>query len=421
MQRPLRIAPGTERPTRPGALRWRNPACVALVVLGLYGAWIGAYLAAGHDIRDFIRIGTTFIADGHGHSRAIHLDPGYRPPANQNSGAHGLGYDGQFAYYIALDPTHARYYIDIPPLRYGRILYPMLARYLALAHRSAIPWTMLLINLFAVVCATWGLAIWLRRRGVSPYWALIYGLWPGMVISVQRDLNEPLAYGLVIAALLVLDTRWRARLLIAGIVFGLAGLAYQATLVFPAIIAMWLLLGGEFGQPGPLTRGGSRREMAGFLALSLAPLIAYSAFLYAWLGSLSDGGDLTWVPFGGLFHGPVQASHQGVDFAFVVLPLLVALVVLAPRRLSVSDQRWLPWLLMLVYTLLDIVFFGQFHNVTYTSVSRQTIGIVLAALLLLPSMTRLGDKRAVWLTGSATLAMVMLPVVAVYGFTNLSP
>ena len=55
---------------------------VAIVVLAAYGAWIGAYLITGGDVRDFIRIGTRFLAQGNHRSKVIRLDPGYHPPAN---------------------------------------------------------------------------------------------------------------------------------------------------------------------------------------------------------------------------------------------------------------------------------------------------------------------------------------------------
>src|SRR5205807_10358912 len=90
--------------------RRHRPLQVAAVILVLYGIWIGAYLAFQGDVRDFIRIGTIFIARGYDRSTEIHVDPGYSVPANQNRDHPGLRYDGQFAYYLALDPSRARYY-----------------------------------------------------------------------------------------------------------------------------------------------------------------------------------------------------------------------------------------------------------------------------------------------------------------------
>lgn len=418
---PGRVNAATLGGRRIRRLRGLSCAQVTLLVGVLYVAWTAAYLATpGHDVRDFIHIGTSFIEQGGHRSRAIHLDLGYHPPTNQNPAARGTGYDGQFYYYIALDPANARFYVDIPGYRYSRILYPMVARALALGHREAIPWTLLLVNLLAVLGGTWGLATWLRRRGVSPLWAMLYGLWPGMVVAVQRDLAEPLAYGLVVAGLLVWDVRRGWRLPAAGVVFGLAGLARQTTLVFPIVYGVWLALGRDPDETSPTIGSRRWRDVLAFLALSLGPIVAYSIFLYAWLGSLSNGGDLTPVPFGGIFHEPYLFTRQGIDVGLVVLPALVALVVLAPRRGRRMGQLWLPWSLMIANVLVNIVFFADFYLATYTAVSRQAIGIVLSGLMCLPYAGELTVGRRRWLAGMAALGMILLPVVAVYGFTNLS-
>src|SRR5690348_4540658 len=95
----------------------RSPWVVAGCVLAVYAAWIGAYLLGGHDIRDFINVGTRFLGQSNV-SSAIRFDPTYHYAPDH------LGYDGQFVYFIALDPIRARYYMDFPAYRYTRILYP---------------------------------------------------------------------------------------------------------------------------------------------------------------------------------------------------------------------------------------------------------------------------------------------------------
>lgn len=91
-----------------------------------------------------------------------------------------IGYDGQFAYYTARQPSivftcasnRATCPLDIPILRAERILYPRLARLLALGQPSWIPFTLLLLNFVAVlVAATVVSAICVelgRRAGGAP-------------------------------------------------------------------------------------------------------------------------------------------------------------------------------------------------------------------------------------------------------------
>ena len=167
-----------------GALR------VGTVVLAVYGAWLGGYLAAGNDVRDFIGIGRTFLANGNlgqafNHPGAPQIHPeDYRPPS-------ASGYDGQFSYYLAVTPRYARSYMEDPSYRYSRILQPMLARALALGSEDATPYTLVLVNWLAAGLGTACLAAWLRIRGISRWFALLYGLFPGVLVGVQHDVAEP--------------------------------------------------------------------------------------------------------------------------------------------------------------------------------------------------------------------------------------
>ncbi len=389
---------------------------MAAAVLVAYALWIGAFFAGGGDIRDFIRIGTVFIERGNDRSRSIHLDPGYRPPANQNREFHGLGYDGQFAYYMALDPENARYYMDLPSYRYTHVLQPALVRALSLGRRGAVPWMLLLVNWLAVGVGTWAVARWLSRRGRSACWALVYGLWPGMLIAVQRDLTEPLAYALVAAAILVLETPARRRLIAAAVLFGLAGLTRSTTLVFPLVYTVWIALRGGLGEESAAPARIAWARAALFGSVSIGPFVAYSAFVLAWLGSIGTGG-FSAEPFGGLLHGPYSFTRQGIDLVFVIIPALVVLAGLFPGRRRLGEVRGLPWFLLLANALVNVVFYGKLYNSTFTSVSRLGIGIALAALMCLPGAPVTGRRR-VWLAGALAVAMAALPAVAVYGLTN---
>src|SRR5690349_17648003 len=72
-----------------------------------------------------------------------------------SQGAEGNpGYDGQFSYYIALDPATAPQLMDVPAYRLQRILLPILARMVALGQPALVPWALLLINFVALVVGT---------------------------------------------------------------------------------------------------------------------------------------------------------------------------------------------------------------------------------------------------------------------------
>jgi hypothetical protein len=116
-------------PTNP--LRLIRPWMVVLLLAGLY--CLATLAAKNWDPMSFVLIGRQY-------------DP--------VRGTERLGYDGQFAYQIAVDPSGAPDKLDIPAYRYQRILYPMAVRLLGLGNPSLIPWMMILINIISVTLGT---------------------------------------------------------------------------------------------------------------------------------------------------------------------------------------------------------------------------------------------------------------------------
>ena len=67
-----------------------------------------------------------------------------------------------------------------------------------------------------------------------------------------------------------------------------------------------------------------------------------------------------------------------------------------------------------------MIFYGNFYRSTYTSVSRVATGIVLSALLCLPNLSEVDERRRTWLVAAVVVSMSLTPLVAVYGFSNVS-
>ena len=245
------------------------------------------------------------------------------------------GYDGQFNYYIAsaLSPQAVVEPLDVPAYRYQRILYPLLARLLALARRAWIPWTLLGLNLIAHALGTAALAALLEGRGLNGLYALSYGLWVGLIAPVGLDLNEPLSFALVIAGWLLLERR---RPLAAAACLGLALFAKETALIFwfAALVAA-------------LFTSRDRRLLAGLAAGGLA-FAGWQLWLLTQFGrfGLGSGGDMAtpfeWIPFMGLWRIGTVNPRALVLFLIIFGPTVVGPAVwgaIASLRTLVAGSR----------------------------------------------------------------------------------
>ena len=230
--------------------KWMTPTFVVTLICLIYV--VGVLLTNDGGPKAFILLGTQF-SEG---------DP---------NGTEG--YDGQFAYQIALNPAGGAPYIDVPAYRYQRVLYPLTARLLALGQAALIPWTLIIVNIGAITLGTWATEQLLAHLRVSRWYALVYGLYGGQLLSLRTDLNEPLAHAFVQLAMLAWakERRWWA-----VVAFALAALGKETTLVF---------LAGYMGYT-------LYRRMWGWtfrLSLAAMPFVLYQLFLWRWLGSFGVG------------------------------------------------------------------------------------------------------------------------------------
>ncbi len=236
------------------------------------------------------------------------------------------GYDGQFMYYIARDPSTAAQYIDVPAYRYQRILLPALGRLLALGQEALIPWALLAVNLVALAAGTALMEHVLTDLKASRWYALTYGLTIGTFGSVRLSLPEPLAYALALGGVaLALRERWRW----SALLFALAALAKETTLFFAAAYALYWLYQRRW------------KEAVLFGGLAFLPFALWQAALYAWLGAFgvgSGGAQATSfeiIPFAGV----LRILTEGGLPVFLVFGAIIAPFVLAPTLWAL----WRSW------------------------------------------------------------------------------
>src|SRR5438093_663276 len=259
---------------------WSGWAVTAIVVLS-YLAWTVPALRQGGP-EPFIHLGRTLVLKSQ-------ASPAISSRAASYAYDGDIGFDGQYAYFLAVDPINARYYMDSLAYRYTRVLYPMTARVLALGRPDLVPFALIAVNLIMIGVGTGALAALLRRRGFSPWYAAIYGFYPGVLITLQRDTTEIMAYGLVAVAIYLFEAR--RRWFWSAIVFALAILARETAAIFAIGYAAALLLAGaDQGQsPSPLAgegRGGGWRNAAIFASACALPVLAVRVRAWIWAAAV---------------------------------------------------------------------------------------------------------------------------------------
>jgi len=344
----------------------RQLGLVVLCVAAFYSVIVPLRLAQ-HDAWWFVHIGKQFVVAGHSSSVISRLR--WDGP---------IGYDGQYYFGLAADPAHARDYMGIESgIVYSRVGYPALIRLTSARQVSAMPYAMLVINLISVIAGTLAVGWWLIRRGLPPWPAAVYGLCPGLIFCVFRDLTEPLAYALVAIAVLLFDRRlW----LSAG-VFAFAALTRETTVPFALGAAACLLLGDRRDW----------RRAAGYAVASCAPLLVWRLVAGAYTDRSTQEVDRTgrwYAPFHGFFPGwPFDSQHR-VIFLTVTGPAMLAalgaIVQLVYRRSQVTA------LVLLANVLLYVVFLPRGVYIDIAAASRAAIGVILAALYCLPAWWRRG-------------------------------
>jgi len=363
---------------------WLRPWVIVLV---LALAYVGLTLARYEgDPLIFALVGTQYSGRGYAQSD---------PQGTQ-------GYDGQFAYYIARDPAGGWRYCDVPAYRYQRILYPLLAWALALGQPGVVPWTLVALNVAALVGGTYFTERLLETRGVSRWYALVYGLYGGLVAGLRLDLTEPLAYGLVQAGLWAWEERRDRRqeaggrrqeaggrgyakgqrggycsLFIASLLIALAALAKETALVAAAGLLLYLALERRW------------REALGLGLVVGLPFAAWQGVLWAWLGrpGVGAGGAMAtpfeWLPFAGLLRvatvsWPVFWLLLAIVGPLFVLPTVWALIVSARDLLRGRRHPWVTVLLVQA-AVLPFLPFSTWREPL--AMARLAAGLVAATLL----------------------------------------
>jgi hypothetical protein len=325
--------PGAARPPRRG---WLADAWLPILVVVLGYAAITFVMLRAFDFNPSgpIRIGTLLPADRFW-TDEIRVEP-------------GVGYDGQWFFYLAHDPllraSDPESFLDLPAYRYARILYPTLAWAVALGQPSALPWSLLVVNLLAVLGGSIACFDLLRQLGGNRWLMLAYAFSPPVLIGVSAMLAEPTSFALV-AAGLALAVRGRHRP--AGIVLALAVLAREPSLLVPLGLGLYALARFDW------------RRGAAYLS-PLAVPVGWHVWIWLKLGAFPSAQSPTnfGVPFGGAFYRfgllvgwhppmlgePVPSNNVAAEAAIIAVSVAITVVGLTKVLQRRDAFAWLLWL-----------------------------------------------------------------------------
>jgi hypothetical protein len=288
------------------------------------------------------------------------------------------GYDGQFSYFIARDPANAAPLIkamgDVPAYRYQRILHPILARLLAFGQDTLIPWAMVAINLAALAIGTAAMEQLLVVERASRWYALVYGLFGGVFFAVRVDTAEPLAYGLVLLAILAGQ---RNKLTWQAILLALAVLAKETTIFFVAGYLAYYALERRW------------RDVVRLAVIGVIPFAAWELFLLTWLGQtgIGSGGAMATpfeiIPFNGIWR--LREFGPSVFVLFGLIPILTALVptlwALWRALRDMLQRRWHPYVFLMLANAAIIPFVPFSTYREPRGIARFLVGLAISVVL----------------------------------------
>ena len=242
------------------------------------------------------------------------------------------GYDGQFYYYVAMDPFMNKGYFK-NAYRQQRILYPLTARLFAFGKESLFPYTLYIVNLLALAIGMYFLILILKQYSINPMWSLFYGLSPSSIMTIQYDLPSPISIALIIAAIYFYINR---SLLLAVVFMALSFLTREDSIVVLMPLLVW-----DYQCNRQLKR-------IILLVSCLVPFFLWQAFITAKLGNApmtTSVEAISFIPFSGIigyiktieFHDIKQIGGQLstliVFSYFIMLSIIITRKLLSTRHL----------------------------------------------------------------------------------------
>lgn len=347
-----------------------------MITAAVYGAFLAVRLAMhSFDFSYFVTAGDKFCD-----VRAV--------PPNLTVQSNSDGYDGQFYYRLALDPftskrTDFGIMLDAPAHRQQRIVYAFIVWALSLGQAKPVPVMMVLVNYVALCAMAWGAAHLAQSAGVHALWGLVIPMWPGLALSLSRNLTEILALSFAVSSLLLVRQERHAT---AAALLTLSVLTRETCLFFAVAVLMWRAMSRWRGaQP----RDGSVLEWAAYSAPLLGYVIWQSVLLLRWReAAAAQSSGALGIPLCAFIKSfrpliPLQTYHQRLWFVQRLLLIGFAVsVAIAFRSSRARPYEKLAWVL---YTFLVVSLGEPVWADEWTSLRVASEFYVTGAVILITS------------------------------------
>ncbi len=237
------------------------------------------------------------------------------------------GYDGQFYYRLSLNPFTSKLKeygisIDAPAYRQQRIMYPLLVWMLSLFGReNLVAWVMILVNYFGIIFIIAVLFKLAEFFNFSYLELIAFGLYPGFLLTLSRNLTEIVAVGFGLTSLLYFLKNKKLLFCIFSI---MAVLAKETSL----FMFICILLVSLFYYKQKVNK-------IFFLLLPIIIYIIWQIFLYyTWKGSYTQhyfsfpfiqGKQNFGLPFSGLFSYIKSGFYEPVYYKKIAILIVTIL------------------------------------------------------------------------------------------------
>jgi hypothetical protein len=307
-----------------------------------------------------------------------------------------VGYDGQLYHLVAHDPLFQRgldRFVDMPRIRYRRILVPGLAALLSFGHGNWVDPAYILVALLSIYLGTFWLARWSASRGFSPAWGFLFLLAPSALLTTLLMVVDGALAALTVGFFWYSQRQSPLKLFL---VLACAALARETGVILIGGYCLWLLFQREFAR-------------AFIFGTSAIPAVLWFGFVQLHT-KLNNFEYFSFIPLIGIYLGIVNRYIYKQTILLVLDYVAIGGILLAfafVTYYAVRRQTWNSGTFMAAGFLLFAIFLGNLD------IWREVNSFARVCTPLLLFLVTVGMSRGNWWT-LAPMALIDLRIGAIF-------